>query len=102
MEKIMAERSLIFIAPDGNEIISSIQFGIPYETEKHGYLCDFEIPDIVKAMSGAGIDGIQVIILSMLNAKSLLEARYDSGWRYLWADTREQTTLSEIFHGLTL
>lgn len=81
--EVIAERSLIFVAPDGTEIASSIQFGRPYFDRQHGCCCDFEIPNLEKRRYGAGIDGIQAILLTMSFVEAILEEKCSKGWKLL-------------------
>jgi hypothetical protein len=94
---VIAERSLLFVAPDGTEIISKIQFGRPYTNEAHGWCCDFEIPDVQSRTYGAGIDGIQAILLTMSLAETLLEMKLSDGWKIRWPDTFHEIAPREIF-----
>ncbi len=95
--EIIAERQLLFVSPEGQEILSSIQFGAPYFRESHGYCCDCEVPNIERRPYGAGVDGIQVMLLAMGLVESQLKAKCSKGWRILWPDTRTPTSPREIF-----
>jgi hypothetical protein len=95
--EIIAERNLLFVKPDGAEINSHIQFGRPYFTEEHGWCCDCEIPRIEKRRYGAGVDGIQALLLTMSLVETLLEVKRSLGWKFLWPDTRHETLPREIF-----
>ena len=94
---VIAERELLFIAPNGEEILSSIQLGKPYLSEKYGTLCDFEIPKIHKKQFGAGADGIQAIILTMSMVETILSLKIKKGWAMFLPDTKEEVKLHEIF-----
>lgn len=96
-DELIAERELIFVAPDGSETLSSVQFSKPYFTDEHGCCCDWEIPNIEKRRFAAGVDGIQAILLSMLMVASHLDVKSEKGWKFLWPDDRSQSTVSELF-----
>ena len=96
-DQIIAERALLFLSPDGQEIESAIQLSKLYKSEEYGMLCDFEIPGIHKKQWGAGIDGIQSIILTMSIAKTILELKAKKGWKIYWPDTREEILPNEVF-----
>ena len=96
-EDVIAERELVFVAPDGLEIASRIQFGRPYFRDIHGFCCDFEIPSVEQQRYAAGVDGIQAITLAMCMAASILDAKCENGWRILWPGTRAETSAKEIF-----
>ena len=96
-DQIIAERQLLFITPEGKEIQSSIQLSKPYASEKYGTLCDFEIPKVHKKQWGAGIDGIQAIILTMSIVKTVLSLKAEKGWKIYWPDTKEEIRIHEIF-----
>ena len=96
-EEIIAERKLIFISPDGNESLSSIQLGKPYSSDEHGYCCDIEIPNIKKRRFAPGVDAIQAIQLSIFMLASILDVMKNKGWKILWPDTRHETTAREIY-----
>jgi hypothetical protein len=96
-DQIIAERELLFITPEGKEIQSSIELSKPYISEKYGTLCDFEIPKVHKKQWGAGIDGIQAIILTMSIVKTVLSLKADKGWKIYWPDTKEEIQVHEIF-----
>jgi Domain of unknown function (DUF6968) len=100
--EVIAERKLLFIAPDGSEIVSAVQFCRPYFDDSRGFLCDMEIPGIEKRRWGAGVDGVQAILLAMSLAAALLDARVEKGWKLMWPDTRDETSAKEIFGGLRL
>ena len=96
-DQIIAERALLFLSPDGQEIESAIQLSKPYKSEEYGMLCDFEIPSIHKKQWGAGIDGTQSIILTISIAKTILELKAKKGWKIYWPDTREEILPNEVF-----
>ena len=96
-DQIIAERALLFVSPEGVEISSSIQLSKPYVSEKHGTLCDFEIPKVHKKQFGAGVDGIQAIILTMSMVKTILSLKAKKGWKIYWPDTKEEIEVNEIF-----
>ena len=97
MNNVIAERELIFVSPEGKEMLSSLQFGMPYSSERHGYCVDFEIPQIEKLRFGAGVDGIQALLLTMSLAESILASKCSEGWKILWPDSRHETNIEEIF-----
>jgi hypothetical protein len=94
---IFANRALIFVAPDGSETLSQIQFGRPYMLEELAWRCDYEVPNVMKRRHGAGIDGLQAFLLTMSLVETLLEAKRSDGWRFLWPDTRDETSPQQIF-----
>jgi len=96
-DQVIAERALLFLSPNGQEIESSIQLSKPYKSEEYGTLCEFEIPGIHKKQWGTGIDGIQSIILTMSIVKTILELKAKKGWKMYWPDTREEVLPNEIF-----
>ena len=98
--EVIAERRLIFVRPNGTEVASSIQFCRPYFKDDFGVLCDMEIPGIEKRRWSGGVDGVQAILLAMSLAASILDAKAEKGWRFLWPDTREETSAKEIFGSL--
>jgi hypothetical protein len=100
--EVIAERDLLFVAPDGSEVSSSIQFCRPYVHEEFGFCCDMEIPGLEKRRRSAGVDGVQAILLAMSLAGALVDARVAKGWKILWPDTRSETSAKEIFGGLHL
>ena len=77
--EVLAERSLLFVSPDGDEISSTLQIGAPYVDESHGYCCDFEIPEIEKKRYAAGVDTLQALLLTLSLAESILERRCSQG-----------------------
>ena len=91
-EEIIAERKLIFISPDGNESLSSIQLGKPYSSDEHGYCCDIEIPNIKKRRFASGVDAIQAIQLSIFMLASILDVMKKKVGKYCGQihDTRLQ------------
>jgi hypothetical protein len=95
--EIIAERTLLFISLDGSEIASSIQFGRPHLDGKHGFRCDFEIPNVEKRKFGAGVDALQALLLTMSLAESILESKREHGWRMLWPDTRDEILPKDLF-----
>ena len=95
--EVIAERFLIFVSPEGKEILSSVQIGAPYANDDHGTCCDFEVPNVVKRRYGAGVDGIQALLLTMSAVWSHLDLLVSRGWKMLWPDTRDETTTAEIF-----
>jgi hypothetical protein len=95
--EIIAERTLLFISPDGTEIVSSIQFGRPHSDAKHNFRCDFEIPNVEKRRFGAGVDTLQALLLTMSLAESILESKRALGWRMLWPDTRDEILPKDLF-----
>jgi hypothetical protein len=99
LQRSRADRSLIFVAPDGQETPSQIQFGRPYMVEELSWHCDFEVPGVLKRRYGAGIDGLQALLLTMSLVETLLESKYSEGWRFLWPDTRDEISPQEIFEG---
>lgn len=98
----IAERQLIFVKPDGSEILSSIQFSRPYFRDQYAVCCDLEIPGVAERRFSGGIDGIQAILTAFSLAGTLLDVRVSKGWRLLWPDTREEATVKEMFMGLGL
>jgi hypothetical protein len=95
--EVMAERQLLFISPEGKEILSSLQIGHPYVKEAHGVCCDCEVPEILNRTYAAGVDGIQAILLTLSLLESRLTDKCSNGWRILWPDTREATSPRELF-----
>ena len=95
--EVIAERNLIFVSPDGSEILSSIQIGTPYLNDDHGSCCDFEVPHVVRRRYGAGIDGIRALLLTMSAVEAHLNQLVSKGWKLLWPDTRHETSPAEIF-----
>jgi hypothetical protein len=89
-DEIFAGRSLVFVAPDGAETLSQIQFGRPYMLEELAWRCDYEVPNILTRRYGAGIDGLQAFLLTMSLVETLLESKRSDGWRLLWPDTRDE------------
>ncbi len=96
-DEIFAGRSLVFVAPDGTETLSQIQFGRPYMLEELAWRCDYEVPNILKRRYGAGIDGLQALLLTMSLVETLLESKRSDGWRLLWPDSRDETSPRQIF-----
>ena len=96
--EVIAERQLIFVTPEGSEILSSIQFCRPYFSEKYrAYCCDMEIPGVAKRRLSAGMDGVQAIQIAMSLAGTILDLHSRKGWKMLWPDTREEVTVKEMF-----
>jgi hypothetical protein len=95
--EIIAERSLLFISPDGTEISSSIQIGRPRSDAKHDFRCDFEIPNVEKRRFAAGVDTLQALLLTISLAESILESKRARGWRMLWPDTRDEILPKSLF-----
>lgn len=96
-KEVIAKRQLLFISPEGKEVVSSIQIGAPYFKEEHGMCCDCEVPEVLKKTYAVGIDGIQAILLTMSLLESRLTDKCSEGWRILWPDTRETTSPRELF-----
>jgi len=90
--EVFADRSLIFVAPDGVEIPSRLQLGRPRMVQELSWHCDFEVPGVLSRRHGAGIDGLQALLLTMSLVETLLEAKRSDGWRFLWPDTRDETS----------
>jgi hypothetical protein len=59
----------------------------------------FRVPGVLKRRYGAGIDGLHALLLTMSLVETLLESKHSEGWRFLWPDTRDQTSPQEIFEG---
>ena len=83
--------------PDGATFQTAIQFGKPYENEKHGWCCDLYMDGIDRPRFGAGVDSLQAVILTMSLAESILMSRLSNGWSFYWPDTLEPMNTSEIF-----
>jgi hypothetical protein len=94
---VFADRALIFVSPDGSETLSQIQLGRPYMLEELAWRCDCEIPNVLKRRHGAGIDGLHALLLTMSLVETLLEVKHSDGWRFLWPDTRDETSPRQIF-----
>jgi len=94
---VFVNRTLIFVAPDGVETLSQIQFGRPFMLEELAWRCDCEIPNVLKRRYGAGIDGLHALQLTMSLVETLLESKHSDGWRFLWPDTRDETSPRQIF-----
>jgi hypothetical protein len=94
---VFANRTLIFVAPDGAETLSQIQFGRPYMLEELAWRCDWEIPNVMKRRYGAGIDGLHALLLTMSLVETLLESKHSDGWRFFRPDTRDETLPRQIF-----
>jgi hypothetical protein len=94
---VFAYRTLIFVAPDGLETLSQIQLGRPYMMEELAWRCDYEIANVLKRRHGAGLDGLHALLLTMSLVETLLESKQSEGWRFLWPDTRDETSPRQIF-----
>jgi len=97
--EVFADRSLIFVAPDRVEVLSRLQLGRPYMVQELSWHCDFEVPGVLSRRHGAGIDGLQALLLTISLVETLLEAKRSDGWRFLWPDTRDDISPQEIFEG---
>jgi len=95
--EVFADRALIFVNPDGSEVLSHIQFGRPYMRKELDWRCDCDIPNVLKPTHGAGIDGLHALLLTMSLVETLLETKHSDGWRFLWPDTRDETSPRQIF-----
>ena len=96
---VFADRSLIFVDPDRVEILSQVQLGRPYLVKELSWHCDFEVPGVISRRYGAGIDGLQSLLLTMSLVETLFESKRSDGWRFLWPDTRDEISPQEIFEG---
>jgi hypothetical protein len=94
----IAERRLIFVTPEGSEVVSSIQFSrVYFSDEFSAHCCDMEIPGVAKRRLSAGMDGVQAIQIAMSLAATILDLHVAKGWKMLWPDTREEVTVKEMF-----
>jgi len=101
-DQVIAEKRLLFINPEGKEILSSVQLGKPYHVDNLGTLCDFEIPKIFPKQYSVGSNGIQAIILGMSTMKSVIGSKLKKGWKIYWPDTKVEMELNNVFDISTL
>jgi hypothetical protein len=98
MTKVFAERDLLVEGPEGNTFTTKIQFGIPYESEQHGWLCDISMAGITKDQYAAGHDSLQAVMLSVSLCESILLSKQNKGWQFFYPDTKEVMDVGEMFN----
>jgi len=97
MTETVAEREVLVKKPNGEIFNTSIQFGKPYENEKHGWCCDLIMEGIDNPHYGAGADSLQALILTMSLVESISISRINDGWSLYWPGTNEPMDVEEMF-----
>lgn len=98
MTEIVAKRDLLAQSPTDEKFSTAVEFGKPYETEKHGWCCDLKMEGIEKPTYAAGMDSLQAMMLTMSLAESILISRVKNGWLFYWPDTNEIMEIHEMFN----
>jgi hypothetical protein len=96
MDKPIANCSIIFREPDGNEIMTSVQLGRLRQEEDMKWACDVEIPGVDRVHTIHGVDSLHALILAAGYLADRLQHFVSNGASLLSPDTREPASINEI------
>lgn len=95
MKSPIASTEIVYVAPEGDEIATEIQIGLPRrEGDKWG--CDVEMPDVERMRTIHGADSLHALLLALGFLSDRLEYLAEQGAEFLWPDTREPSRIGDI------
>jgi hypothetical protein len=92
----IASTEIVYVAPDGDEILTAIQVGLPRAESDSSWACEVEIPDVERVRKIHGADSLHALLLALGFLSDRLEYLSENGATFLWPDTREASRIADI------
>jgi hypothetical protein len=96
VEEPIASTEIVYVPPDGDEILTEIQVGLPREESDSSWACEVEIPEVERLRKIHGADSLQALLLALGFLSDRLEYLSENGATFLWPDTREASRIADI------
>lgn len=96
MNTPIASTSIVYVPPDGDEIVTEIQVGQPREDGASSWACEVEIPQVERLRKIHGADSLHALLLALGFLSDRLEYLAENGASFLWPDTREASRIADI------
>ena len=98
MPEFIAERQLIGIKPDGEEISIVIRIGKPHDSGSADWTCPVELTGLHNKLGRIyAVDSFHALMLAILFVRKLLTSFVEDGGKLLWVDSRKPVDLEELF-----
>ncbi|HEX7060619.1 MAG TPA: hypothetical protein VF200_01550 [Woeseiaceae bacterium] len=95
MKSPIASTEIVYVPPEGDEITTEIQVGLP-RREGDNWACDVEMPDVERLRTIHGADSLHAMLLALGFLSDRLEYLAEHGAKFLWPDTREPSRIGDI------
>ncbi|HEX2139088.1 MAG TPA: hypothetical protein VHG33_05190 [Woeseiaceae bacterium] len=96
MEQPIASTEIVYVPPDGDEVLTEIQVGLPRAEGDSSWACEVEIPDVERLRKIHGADSLHALLLALGFLSDRLEYLSENGASFLWPDTREASRIADI------
>jgi hypothetical protein len=96
MDSPIASTEIVYVPELGDEVVTEIQVGRPWEEEASSWACEVEIPGVERLRKIHGIDSLHALLLALGFLSDRLEFLAGNGASFLWPDTRERSRIADI------
>lgn len=96
MEEPIASTEIVYVPPDGDEVLTEIQVGLPRQEGDGNWACEVEIPEVERLRKIHGADSLHALLLALGFLSDRLEYLSENGATFLWPDTREASRIADI------
>jgi hypothetical protein len=96
MDSPIASTEIVYVPELGDEVVTEIQVGRPWEEAASSWACEVEIPGVERLRKIHGIDSLHALLLALGFLSDRLEFLAGNGASFLWPDTRERSRIADI------
>jgi hypothetical protein len=94
----LADRTVVAVKPNGEEIQVIMRIGFPYEVSPDQWACQVAVDGLHDSLQEqSGIDAWQAVQLAQSLQAQLLGYFVEDGGELFWPKTREPLELSDLF-----